>query len=69
MATIQSATGPIDSDDLGFTLMHEHVYVGWAAMLHEYPERFDFDEILAAARGRRGRGAHDRRLHPDRPRA
>ncbi|HJM76103.1 MAG TPA: phosphotriesterase-related protein [Dehalococcoidia bacterium] len=49
MATIQSATGPIDSDDLGFTLMHEHVYVGWAAMLHEYPERFDFDEILAQA--------------------
>jgi phosphotriesterase-related protein len=49
VATIQSATGPIDSDDLGFTLMHEHVYVGWAAMLHEYPERFDFDEILAQA--------------------
>ena len=49
MATIQSATGPIDSDDLGFTLMHEHVYVGWAAMLHEYPERFDFEVILAQA--------------------
>jgi phosphotriesterase-related protein len=49
MATIQSATGPIESDDLGLTLMHEHVYVGWAAMLHEYPDRFDWETILATA--------------------
>jgi phosphotriesterase-related protein len=49
MATIQSATGPIDSDDLGFTLMHEHVYAGWTPMLHEYPERFDRDAILGGA--------------------
>ncbi len=49
MATIQSATGPIESDDLGFTLMHEHVYVGWAPMLHEYPQRFDWETILATA--------------------
>ncbi|MDP6607313.1 MAG: phosphotriesterase-related protein [Dehalococcoidia bacterium] len=49
MATIQSATGPIESDDLGLTLMHEHVYVGWAAMLHEYPDRFDWETIRATA--------------------
>ena len=27
MAAIQSALGPIDSAELGFTLMHEHVFV------------------------------------------
>ena len=27
MTTINSVTGPIDSADLGFTLMHEHVLV------------------------------------------
>ncbi len=59
MATIQSATGPIDSDELGFTLMHEHVYVSWTPMLHEYPERFDRDAILegAVARLREAREA------------
>ena len=27
MSDINSVTGPIDSADLGFTLMHEHVLV------------------------------------------
>jgi len=30
MATIQSVTGPISSDDLGPTLAHEHLLVGYA---------------------------------------
>lgn len=41
MATIQSATGPLDTADLGFTLMHEHVTVTWPPMRQQYPERFD----------------------------
>ncbi|MGE5596775.1 MAG: phosphotriesterase [Hyphomicrobiales bacterium] len=41
MATIQSATGPIDTADLGFTLMHEHVNVNWPPMMQQYPELFD----------------------------
>ncbi len=49
MATIQSATGPIDSDELGFTLMHEHVYTGWTATRLEYPELFDREQIMADA--------------------
>src|SRR3954451_1939650 len=49
MATIQSATGPIDTADLGFTLMHEHVRVGWGAMYQQYPEMFDREEELQRA--------------------
>ena len=29
MATIQTVTGPVDSADLGQTLMHEHLTVGY----------------------------------------
>lgn len=41
MTTIQSATGPLDTADLGFTLMHEHVLVLWPPMYQQYPELFD----------------------------
>lgn len=41
MPTIHSATGPIETSDLGFTLMHEHVRVGWGPMFQQYPELFD----------------------------
>ena len=41
MATIQSATGPVDTADMGFTLMHEHVVVLWPPMYQQYPELFD----------------------------
>ena len=41
MATIQTATGPLDTDDLGFTLMHEHVLVlSWSYRM-QYPGEFD----------------------------
>ncbi len=49
MATIQSATGAIDTSDLGFTLMHEHVRVGWGAMYQQYPEMFDREHELSRA--------------------
>jgi phosphotriesterase-related protein len=43
MATINTVTGPIDVADLGVTLMHEHVmigYPGWEAdSLHRGPKR------------------------------
>lgn len=41
MATIQSATGPLDTANMGFTLMHEHVVVLWPPMYQQYPELFD----------------------------
>src|SRR5687768_16511219 len=49
MPTIQSATGPIDTNDLGFTLMHEHIRVGWGPMFQQYPELFDRKAELARA--------------------
>ena len=49
MATVQTATGPIDANDLGFTLMHEHVRVGWGAMYQQYPEMFDREHELDRA--------------------
>ena len=49
MATIQTATGPADTNDLGFTLMHEHVRVGWGPMFQQYPELFDRKAELARA--------------------
>ena len=49
MSTIQSATGPIDTNDLGFTLMHEHVRVGWGPMFQQYPEMFSREDELSRA--------------------
>lgn len=49
MATIQSATGPIDTADLGFTLMHEHVRVSWPPIDQQYPELFDHDNEMQRA--------------------
>jgi phosphotriesterase-related protein len=46
MATIQSATGPLDTVDLGFTLMHEHVLIVDHAIRAQYPEVFDREALL-----------------------
>ncbi len=40
MATINSVLGPIDSRDLGFTLMHEHIFSAFAGIYRNYPEFF-----------------------------
>lgn len=49
MATIQTATGAIDSDDLGFTLTHEHVVVGSPPIRQQFPDLHDRDAILDVA--------------------
>ena len=41
MATVQTATGPIDEGRLGFTLSHEHIIVGSAGVRETYPFLFD----------------------------
>ncbi|MAQ10764.1 MAG: phosphotriesterase-related protein [Gammaproteobacteria bacterium] len=38
MVTLNSVTGPIPSDQLGFTLMHEHVMVGASGLYTSYPD-------------------------------
>jgi phosphotriesterase-related protein len=37
MTTVNSVTGPISTDDLGFTLMHEHVMVSASGLYDSYP--------------------------------
>src|SRR5262245_59802431 len=44
MPTVQTATGPVDADALGFTLSHEHVTVVYGAGLREaFPFLFDWE--------------------------
>lgn len=44
MATVQTMTGPIDTDRLGTTLMHEHVFTLDPEYLHNYGEGAWWDE-------------------------
>jgi phosphotriesterase-related protein len=49
--TIQTVTGPIDADELGRTLAHEHVIIGWPGWdsdsLYRAPARADVIAIAA----------------------
>ena len=60
MATVNGVTGPIDTDDLGFTLSHEHVGTNAAGLRHTYPEFIDRDgmreQSIAAMRAVREDG-------------
>jgi len=38
MTTVNSVLGPLDSADLGHTLMHEHIMVAAAGVYRDYPE-------------------------------
>lgn len=49
MATVQSVTGPIDTADLGFTLMHEHVFVLSEGVIANFPELWDAERRAAEA--------------------
>lgn len=40
MTTINSVLGPLDTAELGFTLMHEHLMCGFAGAFQDYPELF-----------------------------
>ena len=48
MAKIQTVNGPIDSAELGTTLMHEHVFVLDAEVLQNYPEEWGGDDTRIA---------------------
>ena len=41
MAAIETVKGPIDTADLGPTLMHEHVFVLSPEILQNHPEYWD----------------------------
>src|SRR5438270_10872748 len=44
MAQVQTVRGPIDSSQLGPTLMHEHVFVLDTEILQNYPEEWGAEE-------------------------
>lgn len=45
MTTINSVLGPIDSADIGFTLMHEHVLCAFGGINQNYPELLGEDPL------------------------
>jgi len=49
MAQVETLSGPIDTADLGFTLMHEHVFVLSEGVRQSFPQAFDEDGQVAAA--------------------
>ena len=53
MGTIDTATGPIDSADLGRVLMHEHVFIISPEMKDNVPEDWGDDETRLADAARR----------------
>jgi phosphotriesterase-related protein len=49
MAQVSTIRGPVESSDLGPTLMHEHVFVLQPDLLQNYPEPWDEEERVADA--------------------
>jgi phosphotriesterase-related protein len=49
VATIDGVLGPIETGDLGFTLMHEHILVANRAMRHCFPGYVDEEELIRKA--------------------
>ena len=46
---IQSATGPLDTANMGFTLMHERIAVRWLPIYQAYPELWERERRMAEA--------------------
>jgi len=49
MASIESVTGPLDPDDLGTVLIHEHLRFRDNANADEFPHLYDDDELYSLA--------------------
>lgn len=49
MATINTATGPLETAKLGFTLMHEHIYVLTEGLVQNFPHLWNREDRLKAA--------------------
>ena len=48
MTTVNTVLGPVDSKDLGFTLMHEHVLCAFAGAYRNYPALLGQDPLEQA---------------------
>jgi phosphotriesterase-related protein len=60
MARVETATGPIDTKELGFTLMHEHVYVRTEGLAETFPQLWDraarVEQAIAALKEAKAHG-------------
>ncbi|MGB2693809.1 MAG: phosphotriesterase-related protein [Dehalococcoidia bacterium] len=54
MATVETLRGPIDTAQLGFTLMHEHVFVLSEGIQKNFPSTWDEGAEIASAREKLG---------------
>lgn len=48
MPEVNTARGAIDANDLGVTLMHEHVFIMTTEVMQNYPESWGDDEAREA---------------------
>jgi phosphotriesterase-related protein len=49
VATVNGVLGPIETRDLGFTLMHEHILVADWSMRHCFPDYVDLEKLIRDA--------------------
>jgi len=49
MATVNTVTGPVDTGDLGFTLMHEHVVIKSPGVVENFPSVWNRAEEIERA--------------------
>lgn len=60
MPTVNTVTGPIDTSTLGFTLMHEHIYVLSEGVVTNFPHLWDrnarFTQAVAALKEAKAHG-------------
>jgi len=49
MVQVNTVLGPIDSSELGYTLIHEHLLIGWDGWQHDPFAKFDRDAELSRA--------------------
>jgi phosphotriesterase-related protein len=47
MATVNSVLGPIDTSELGFTLIHEHLLIGWTGWMWDNSYHFNRPQEMA----------------------
>ena len=49
MAQVMTVSGPIEPEEMGLTLIHEHIMVDWIGADSTGYHRWDRDEIVARA--------------------
>jgi predicted metal-dependent phosphotriesterase family hydrolase len=49
MATVETVQGPVDADELGLVLVHEHVRFRDETVAEQWPGRYDGQAELATA--------------------